>query len=235
MSKVGIDDYIVDGGARAADCSPPWPGSNSGPPSLPRHFYGLAGRIVESETLYRGRSRGDLRPCAHGHWEPGRAGPHALVEHDRHPLRLNMVLVGRSGKGRKGTAWSTPRYLLRQVDPDWGQHRVKSGLSTGEGLIYHVRDPYEARQPIKEQGRTVGYERVVVDEGEPDKRLLIIEPEFAVMLKNMMRENNTLSGVIRLAWDSGDLSTLTRNSPLRGAPPTSASSGTSRKRSCAGT
>jgi hypothetical protein len=137
------------------------------------------------------------------------------VQRDRHPLLLNVALVGRSGKGRKGTAWSVPRYLFAQVDEVWARQRVKTGLSTGEGLIYNVRDPHEEQQAIKEQGRVVGYERVVVDEGEPDKRLLIIEPEFSVTLKNMMRETNTLSGVIREAWDSGDLSTLTRNSPLR--------------------
>ena len=215
MSKVGIDDYIVNARASAADLARLarvefWP------MLAPEALHGLAGRIVE--VIQPHTEADPVATLAHVLAAVGNLigpGPHALVEHDTHPLRLNIVLVGRSGKGRKGTAWSTPRYLLRQVDPDWSQHRVRSGLSTGEGLIYHVRDPYEARQPIKEQGRTVGYERVVVDEGEPDKRLLIIEPEFAVVLKNMMRMHNTLSTAIRLAWDSGDLSTLTRNSPLR--------------------
>ena len=35
------------------------------------------------------------------------------------------------------------------------------------------------------------------------------------MLKVMTREGNTLSPVIRSAWDSGDLRSLTKNSPAR--------------------
>ncbi len=142
---------------------------------------------------------------------------HARVQHDAHPGRLFAVLVGRTSKARKGTGWSGPRHLLAQPDEEWGRRRVRSGLSTGEGLIHHVRDRREEQQPIKEKGRVVGYQSVIVDEGEADKRLLVIEPEFAVMLKRMERQANELSGVLRQAWDSGDLSTLTRGSPLRAA------------------
>jgi hypothetical protein len=46
-------------------------------------------------------------------------------------------------------------------------------------------------------------------------RLLIVEGEFAGVLKVMSREGNTLSPVIRQAWDDGTLQTLTKNSPLR--------------------
>jgi hypothetical protein len=68
---------------------------------------------------------------------------------------------------------------------------------------------------VRERGRVVGHEVVQVDAGEPDKRILIIEPEFAVTLKVIAREGNILSGLIRQAWDSGDLGTLTKQSPLR--------------------
>ena len=90
-----------------------------------------------------------------------------------------------------------------------------TGLSSGEGLVYHVRDPRWEPQPIRERGRVVGHEDVRVDAGEPDKRLLVIEPELAVVLKVIAREANTLSGLIRQAWDCGDLGTLTKHSPLR--------------------
>jgi hypothetical protein len=46
-----------------------------------------------------------------------------------------------------------------------------------------------------------------------DKRLLILEPEFASVLKVMARETNTLSALIRQAWDSGDLRIMTKNNP----------------------
>jgi hypothetical protein len=48
-----------------------------------------------------------------------------------------------------------------------------------------------------------------------DKRLLVIEGEFASVLQKMDRQGNTLSAVLRLAWDHGDLRTMTKTSPLR--------------------
>jgi hypothetical protein len=61
----------------------------------------------------------------------------------------------------------------------------------------------------------VDYQKVIVDHGEEDKRLLIFESEFATVLRRMRGETNSLSAVVREAWDSGNLSTLTKNSPLR--------------------
>ena len=72
------------------------------------------------------------------------SGPHVLVEHSPHCCRLNALLVGETAS-RKGLAWSTPRYLFSKVDEQWVTRRVKSGLSSGEGLIYQVRD--ETRPP----------------------------------------------------------------------------------------
>ncbi len=39
-----------------------------------------------------------------------------------------------------------------------------------------------------------------------------MEPEFARVVNAAKRESNTLSAVIREAWDSGDLSVMTKNS-----------------------
>jgi hypothetical protein len=127
------------------------------------------------------------------------AAAHVKVQHDKHPARLNSVFVGKSSKGRKGTSWSTPKRLYALVDPDWAKKRVKSGLSSAEGLIYNVRDPFWKREPIKEKGKVVGYQDVCVDAGENDKRLLIIEPEFASTLTVMSREGNNLNAVIEFA------------------------------------
>jgi hypothetical protein len=41
----------------------------------------------------------------------------------------------------------------------------------------------------------------------------MFEPEFATCLRRMKSETNTLSPVLRAAWDDGNLSTLTKNSP----------------------
>ncbi|MDO8487052.1 MAG: DUF3987 domain-containing protein, partial [Candidatus Curtissbacteria bacterium] len=55
----------------------------------------------------------------------------------------------------------------------------------------------------------------IVDEGVADKRLLVVEGEFSQTLRVMAREGNTLSSVLRNAWDNGDLQTLTKNSPAK--------------------
>jgi uncharacterized protein DUF3987 len=44
---------------------------------------------------------------------------------------------------------------------------------------------------------------------------LVLEAELAGVLKVMNREGNTLSPVIRQAWDDGALQTLTKNSPMK--------------------
>lgn len=124
-------------------------------------------------------------------------GPHAQVQNDLHPPRIFFVAIGETSKGRKGVSWGTPREILRQCDSRWASDRVRTGLRTGEGLIYHVRDESQN------------------DEGIADKRLLAVEPEFSIMLRIMAREGNSLSGVLREAWDSGNLSTLTKNDPLK--------------------
>ena len=59
------------------------------------------------------------------------------------------------------------------------------------------------------------YEDVLVDPGVEDKRLLVVEGEFATALRVLGREGNILSAVVRNAWDTGDLRTLTKNSPAK--------------------
>ena len=141
-------------------------------------------------------------------------GPYVAVGNDRHLARLNVAVVGPTGKGRKGSGWSGVRPALAEADPDWAARRIRSGLSSGEGLIYHVRDARHEQQPIREKGRVVDYQDVVVDPGEPDKRLLCLEPELASVFKRMAGDSNTLSALLRQAYDDGTLATLTKNSPL---------------------
>jgi hypothetical protein len=62
--------------------------------------------------------------------------------------------------------------------------------------------------------KTAEYQEEAVDAGAKEKRSFIVEPEFARVLNAMKREGNTISSVIRQAWDSDRLQVLTRN-PLR--------------------
>jgi hypothetical protein len=45
------------------------------------------------------------------------------------------MLVGPSGKGRKGSSWGHVRRAVAEADPDFVNGCVASGLSSGEALI----------------------------------------------------------------------------------------------------
>lgn len=180
-------------------------------------LYGLPGEFVKAVSPY---SEADpVALLAHvlaGAGSVIGADAFAAVEHGRHCARLNILCVGRTAVARKGTSWNTPKLLLKNIDPLWAEGRVKSGLSSGEGLIFHVRDEQYESRPIKENNRCTGeYEDVLADKGEPDKRLFIIEGEFAMALKAMERDGNTLSPILRDAWDHGDLSPLTKKDRMK--------------------
>jgi Protein of unknown function (DUF3987) len=125
-------------------------------------------------------------------------GAHYQVEADRHYPNQFCVLVGPSSRGRKGSAWGHVRRLLEGVDAAFDRC-VVGGLSSGEGLIAHVRDPLD-----EDDTRAA-----------TDKRRLVVEPEFAQVLKMLAREGNTLSAIVRQAWDGEALQTIVRNDPLR--------------------
>jgi len=59
----------------------------------------------------------------------------------------------------------------------------------------------------------------IVDSGVSDKRLLVVEEEFSSTLKVAGREGNTLTEVIRKAWDGKRLGVMTRNNPLAATSP----------------
>jgi hypothetical protein len=107
-------------------------------------------------------------------------------------------MVGDTAKGRKGTSWGHIRETFKIVDRVWSDQRIKNGLSSGEGLIWNVRDP------ISE-----------TDEAPSDKRLLVIEPEFAQVLAVSKRDGNVISPVIRQSWDRETLAIMTKNFPAR--------------------
>ena len=107
-------------------------------------YHGLAGRIVDAIAPHT-----ESDPVAlltqllvfFGN-AIGR-GPHFMVEADRHALNLYLVLVGGTSKGRKGTSLGHVRRLFERCDPQWADGCVTSGLSSGDGLIWAVRDSEE--------------------------------------------------------------------------------------------
>ena len=170
-------------------------------------LYGIAGEIVRKMDSY---SEADpaavlfqLITCF-----VSAVGSNAYfqIEGDKHTANLFAAIVGQSAKARKGTSWGVVGAITEKMDPQWSGFRQETGLSSGEGLIIPVRDESKDK-------------RGGIIEGVSDKRLLVFEGEFSRVLRVMQRENNTLSGMIRNAWDGKTLSTMTRSDPLRATNP----------------
>jgi hypothetical protein len=98
--------------------------------------------------------------------------PYYQVESDQHHGNLFGVLVGASAKGRKGTSLGRIRAVMKVADGTWSGDRLRGGLSSGEGLINEVRDPVQKWDAKEHKSETV-------DPGVADKRLMVVEPEFA--------------------------------------------------------
>jgi hypothetical protein len=172
-------------------------------------FYGPLGRIAKAiEPENEAHVAPILLQLIVGFGNLVGRSPYATVGTEYHHANLYGLIVGQSSKSRKGTSWSPVRTVLKEIDPDWVANCLKNGLSSREGLIYHVRDA-EYSYDKKER------KDVIVDSGVTDKRLMIQESEFAQPITVMGRKDNTLSAVFRSAYETGNLNTLTKNNPLK--------------------
>lgn len=133
-------------------------------------------------------------------------GPYFATEDDRQRTNLDVVIVGETADGRKGTALGRAKRVMELADPQWCADCIEFGLASGEGLIWRVRDQIT---------RMDKGELVLVDPGIADKRVTFIETEFGSVLKIAQREGSILSNVLRQAWERGDLRTTTKTSPAK--------------------
>jgi hypothetical protein len=167
-------------------------------------FYGVAGDIV-----------GIIQPASEASREAilaqllvaignliGR-GPHRK-QAGIHHLNEFTVLVGETATARKGTSWVAINNLLKSVNEDWLSNRLRDGFQSGESVIHAVRDAQYGIIPVNKRkaGQAEKAEKTLVDEGVSDKRLLIVEEEFARLLTVASRPGNTLSSTLRKAWDA---------------------------------
>jgi hypothetical protein len=182
----------AEGHAARSDRWPAPPGESA--------FYGLAGRIVR--TIEPHSEADPVALLAQTLVVAGNLigrGPHVPVEADEHHANLNVCLVGETSKARKGTSYGQVERLATAADAGW-RDRVESGLTSGEGLIWRLRD----ESPDSEE-----------DGGQRDKRLLVFESEFANVLRVLERSGNRLSATVRDAWDGRPLGTLTRTTAAK--------------------
>ena len=186
----------------------PWPELD------PAAFYGLAGDVVRlAEPFSEGDPAAILVQFLAAVGSAFGRGAYLQVGKTKHYPHLFAVICGDSAKARKGTSWSHVESLLHDADPEWSDHCIKSGLVSGEGLIHAAHDEIWVREKVPQggKGKPPKYEWVLKEEAVQDKRLLVIEQEFANLLAVMERPGNTLSPLLRLAWDGARLQTISKH------------------------
>jgi hypothetical protein len=195
---------VIFGGAEAP--------KNEWPQMDEAAYRGIFGRIVEAVEPH---TEGDpVAVLTNAIVATGNAmgrGPYMQIGATRHRTNMFIGHVGETAKGRKGSAWNPVKDITHASDRHWTEDRILSGLSSGEGLISEVRDPVQ----VPDKDGTMK----IVDAGVKDKRLLVMEGELSQVLKVMKREGNTLSPVMRNAWDGETLRTMVKHSPHRATDP----------------
>ena len=179
------------------------------PEADPACLYGLIGDVAragsdDTETSAHAIAANFLvyLSCAVGR------GVYLPIGNTRHHARLFCLHVGRSGRGRKGDAVSLVLRIdqaLRAMDSTFAPQVHRGGLSTREGLAALIHDGYR-------QGRQ---DMPVIE----DKRLWVVESEFANVLHQGRRDGNTLSAALRDCWDGIDLKPATKSNRLYASDP----------------
>jgi len=152
----------------------------------PEAFYGLAGEIVAAiEPHSEADPAALLLTLLAGFGALVGPGPHALADAAEHPARIWPQIVGDTAKARKGSSWSQVRRVLSAADQAFVTDRVLAGFGSGEALVDAVS-------------------------GDQDRRLLVVESEYARILAVCKREGSTLPALQRQAWDGGRLQVRSR-------------------------
>lgn len=137
------------------------------------------------------------------------------VGNTRHHPRLFTLHVGRSSRGRKGDALSLVHRIRNVIDKRefergttggslLGQTHT-GGLSSREGLVMFIHDGF--RQG-KDETPAIA-----------DKRIWVVESEFANVLQQARRDGNTLSSALRDAWDGVSIKPATKSARIWATDP----------------
>ncbi|WP_312283570.1 DUF3987 domain-containing protein [Candidatus Igneacidithiobacillus taiwanensis] len=120
-----------------------------------------------------------------------------------HHARLFLLHVGRTARGGKGDSLGLVKRIRSEVarthDGLLGQEH-NGGLSTREGITLSIHDGY-----------TLGKQEFPAI---TDKRLWIVESEFANVLAQGKRDGNTLLPALRDLWDGISLKPLNKSSRI---------------------
>ena len=186
------------------------------PSMIDEMYYGLTG-----DVMHEASDGTEVHPAAAGMAfismvaiALGR-GRFLRIGNDVHHPRIFSIHVGPTGAGGKGMALGLVKAIRlvceQDVDPRFPicGHYHEGGLSSREGLAWAMRDPSDEKD---KDGNSI-------DAGIDDKRLFVIEEEFANVLAQSKRDGNTLSSALRTLWDGGDLAPLTKTNRTRATRP----------------
>lgn len=183
--------------------------ARSPPVPDPACFYGLVGEVAregsegtETSPIAIAGNFITYLSCGIGRM------PHLAVGNTSHHARLFCLHVGRSGRGRKGDAVALVSRIdeaVRASGDGLAPPIHRGGLSSREGLAALIHDGYG-----------VGRQQVPAIE---DKRLWVIESEFANVLQQSRRGGNTLSAALRDCWDGVDLKPATKSNCVHATKP----------------
>ena len=187
------------GRERSDEARLPWPELD------PAALQGLPGRIVRT-----------IEPCSEADpvavlanllvWFGNAIGRGAVfrVGEDAHHANLFAALVGESSKSRKGMSRGHVRGLMHVVDSAWAEERVQNGLSSGEGLMYAIRD--EVRGVNKDGDPVAGFPRfksranfVSADNGFVTLSMYVISQGTLISLVHFRVNEEAYSGTLSVA------------------------------------
>jgi len=159
----------------------------SPPQPTPEMFYGLAGEVglISSRGSETNPVSSALAFLSFFSANAGRDSFLKIKNTIHHP-RIFTLHIGRSSIGGKGESMELTHIIrsrLEKENEDLVGQTHEGGLSSGEGLISLIHDGFMSEPAIN------------------DKRLWIVESEFANTVTQGARKGNSLSSTIRNLWD----------------------------------
>jgi hypothetical protein len=180
----------------------------------PEAYYGLPGKIVRAMAPHtESHDAGVLGSFLAGGGCLIGARPHVYRDAQRHACNEYVLLVGKTGSGRKGTASRRAFEVFNfgsgdtnstEIDDVDMHERARArglwdlilrGLGSGEALVAALAEEAE--------------------DGTLEPRRLVFEPEFARCLKVMDRQGSILSDILRAGWDSEPMEVRTKGGTLK--------------------
>jgi hypothetical protein len=168
-------------------------------PMAEEAFHGIAGRVCsilekENETCREALLAQVL--VGFGNL----AGDGARTEEENY-LNEFTLIVGATSTARKGTSLRSALNHLQSIEPDWSR-AVRACPPTGEGIVWHLRDPRKLKGDK-------------TDPGVNEKRALLRVEEFSKVMSSIAK-GGTLSQRLRECWDHHNpLENLTKVDPIR--------------------